>query len=236
MDTSALVKIDNVVYSFLNEKDEGLENFLRYKQIVIEGFTQEFSVKNGEGVKVYYGTVDAVNNFFIPSDCINISRAGIISNGQIHTFVKNDNLAMPDGLVCGVEVVNSDLLRGLTPPQGFNYAKGGGYDIGEYRVDMRNRVIRFRGNLAGQIMALEYRSSGISLEGESYIPVTIIPALKEYLEWVLLKRNLDSNLGRVQMAHRNYVNAKKRYILTKNSFSMRELLDAINRGKSQGVK
>jgi len=236
MDTPSLVKIDQVVLSFLNEKEEGFENYMRYKQIVIEGLTQELGVSHTEGIKVYYAVVDEVNNVYLPQDYIRYSRIGIIMNGQIYTLTKNDNILIPEGKVCGVEEVNADLLTKLNLPHALNYAKGGGYNVGEFRVDERERVIRFRGSLAGQVIVVEYRSSGVSLDTETYIPIMVVPVLKEYLEYTLMKRNPDVPESKVYRYRQQYLEARRQYIKRKNPFNMYDVMDVIDRGKTQGVK
>jgi hypothetical protein len=236
MDTPALVKIDEVVLSYINEKNEDHDNYMRYKQIIIEGLTQELGVSHNEGVRVLYAEVDDVNTVRLPSDFINYTRIGIVANGQVYTLTQNDNITIPAGMVCGVEEVNKDLLKRLRLPVSLNYAKGGGYNIGEYRLDLKDRVIRFRGNLKGEVIVVEYRSSGVSLDAETYIPIMLVPVLKEYLEYTLMKRNLDIPENKVYRYMMQYMAAKKQYIKRKNRFNIYDIMDAINRGKSQGVK
>ena len=236
MDTHGLVKIDHVVLSFLNERNEGFENYMRYKQIVIEGLTQALGVSHSEGTKIYYSVVNVVDNVYLPADYITYSRIGIVINGQIHTLTRNDRLVMPEKVVCGVEEVNRDLLEKLNLPLKLNYAKGGGYNVGEFRVDDRERVIRFRGALAGKLVVVEYKSSGISLDSQTFIPVMMIPTLKEYLEYTLIKRDRDVPEVKVERCRRQYLEAKRQYIKRKNPFNIYDILDVINQGRSQGVK
>ena len=236
MDTHGLVKIDHVVLSFLNERNEGFENYMRYKQIVIEGLTQELGVSHSEGVKVYYAIVNEVNNVHLPADYITYSRIGIVVNGQIHTLTHNNNLVMPEKVVCGVEEVNRDLLNKLNLPSVLNYAKGGGYNVGEFRVDDRGRVIRFRGALAGQLVVVEYKSSGVSLDSETFIPVMMIPPLKEYLEYTLVKRDREMPESKVARCRSQFLHARMQYIKKKNPFNIYDILDVINQGRSQSVK
>jgi hypothetical protein len=117
-----------------------------------------------------------------------------------------------------------------------NYAKGGGYNVGEFRVDDRERVIRFRGALAGKLVVVEYKSSGISLDSQTFIPVMMIPTLKEYLEYTLIKRDRDVPEVKVERCRRQYLEAKRQYIKRKNPFNIYDILDVINQGRSQGVK
>lgn len=236
MDTPALVKIDQVVLSFLNEKDEGFENYMRYKQIIIEGLTQELGVSHNEGIRVYYAVVDDVNSVLLPPDFIKESRIGIVVNGQVYTLTQNTGITFPGGQVCGVDEVNPDLLKTLNLPSSLNYAKGGGYNIGEFRVDRRERVIRFRGNLKGEVIVVEYKSSGVSLDSETYIPTMVVPVLKEYLEYTLMKRSIDVPENKVARYRKQYLEAKAYYIKRKNPFNYMDVLDVINRGKTQGVK
>ncbi len=236
MDSPALTKIDNVVFSFINERNEDIDNFMRYKQIIIELLTQDLGVSHNEGVKVFYGQVDEVNNLHLPADCINYTRIGIVVNGQVYTLTQNDKILIPEGKVCGVEEVNSALLKRLRLPMSLNYAKGGGYNVGQYRVDLKDRVIRFRGNLKGEVVVVEYRSTGLSLERETFIPIMLVPVLKEGLEYTLMKRNPDMPENKVYRYKMQYMEAKRKYIKQKNRFNIYDVMDVLNRGKTQSVR
>lgn len=236
MDTSGLVKIDDIVRSYLNETGVGLENYWPIKQIVIEGLTNELNVSHSDGIKVFYGQVNAVNILQLPGDFIKHTRIGVVLNGQVYTLTKNDNINLPDGEICGVEQVNADLLKELHIPVALNYAKGGAYNFGEFRVDDAAKRIVFRGSLQGEIMVVEYRSSGISLEGETYVSVLAVPVLKEYVDYTLIKRRNDVSEARVRRSMVQFIDAKRKFIKRKNPFNYMDVLDAINYGRSQGVK
>lgn len=235
MDTPGLVKITDVVNSYINETGESTDNFFRYLQIVIEGLTS-LNIKNTIGFKVYFTSVNSNNIIHFPSDMIKYSRIGILKDGLIYTLTKTNNLALPNGDICGVEVVADDNLNTLFLPSQLNYAQGGGYNLAAYRIDDLGRRIIFKGSLTGETVVIEYKSSGVNLSGETYIPVIIIPVLKEYLNLTITKRNKNASLGEKQQANLYFINARNDYVKTKHAFNMTEFLDAIYSGYSQGVK
>jgi hypothetical protein len=235
VDSNAQIKLGDVVHSYLNENGEAIDNFFRYLQIVIEGLTQ-LNVKTSYGVKVYFTEVNSVNIVDYPADLIQISRIGVVKEGVIWSLTQNDSIALPNGDVCGVEVVSDVNLSERHIPTSLNYAKGGGYNFADYRIDHLNRRIVFIGALTNETIVIEYKSSGISMDGDTFLPVSLLPVLKEYLNWTLTKRNKQAPQAEKQRARIDYINARNDYVKTKHAFSMDDLLDAVYSGIGQGVK
>lgn len=235
MDSSGQIKVHDIVHSYMNENAEPIDQFFRYLQIVIEGLTQ-LNIKTSYGIKVFFTSVNDINVVHFPSDLISLSRVGILYNGTIWPLTKNDMISLPDGDICGVEVVSDVNLNERAIPTSLNYAKGGAYNIGDYKIDHRDRRIIFKGNLRDETIILEYKSSGVSLDGETYLPISLLPVLKEYLHWTLIKRKKDVPNVEKQRAKIDYINARNDFVKAKHSFSLADVLDAIYSGIGQGVK
>jgi len=235
MDSSGQIKISDVVHSYMNENGEPIDQFYRYLQIVIEGLTQ-LNVKTSYGVRVYFTTVNDINVVEFPADLVKLTRVGILQDGMIWTLTKNDEIALPNGEICGVEVLVDDNLKDNPLPTSLNYAKGGSYNVADYRIDNLNRRIIFKGRLRSETIVLEYKSSGVNMDGDTYLPITTLPVLKEYLNWTLTKRRKDAPQSEKQRARIDYVNAKKDYVKSRHPFNLDDVLDAIYSGIGQGVK
>lgn len=234
MDTPGLVKLTDVVHSYLNETDQDVDSFFRYLQIVVEGLTS-LNVKTSYGAKMYFTT--PVNNIvYFPADCIMISMIGILVDGTIYSLTNDRNMALPDGDICGVEVLSDTNTNALMMPTTLNYAKGGGYNFVTYNIDKLNRRIIFQGNLADYQVVVVYKTSGVNLSGETYIPVNVVPVLKEYLNWTLTKRNPNAPSVAKRDAKIEYINARNDYVKQMHPFSVNDFLDAIYSGYGQGVK
>lgn len=235
MDTPGLVKVTEIVESYLNELGENTDNFMRYLQIAIEGITQ-LSTKNTYGVKAYFTSVSSNNIIHLPSDYITYNRIGLVRNGLIYTLTKNKDISLSDGDIAGVEVVSDENLNTLYIPSALNYAEHGAYNFATYRIDEKGRRIIFRGNLTGETIVIEYKSSGINLMGDTYVPVTMVPVAKEYLNMTITKRNKNISQAEKQASKIDFINAKNDYIKAKHTFSVDDFMDAVYSGYSQGTK
>jgi hypothetical protein len=234
MDSPAIVKISNVVMSYLNEIGQGTDDFFRLLQIVTEGLSTELNVTHAYSIKAYFTTVSSVNTVDFPSDLIKLSRVGILIDGLVYTLTKNNNIALNQGDICGVEMVADENLDAQRMPTTLNYARGGGFNIASYTVN--DRTVIFKGSLADQTIVLEYKSSGINMSGETFIPTLLIPPLKEYLNWRLTKADKSASQLSKFEAKKEFYRVKREYIKRKNPFNMHDVLDVINSGRGQSSK
>jgi hypothetical protein len=233
MDTNALIKISNVVTSYLNETNEGVDEYFRYMQIIIEG-ASKINATHAHTLKVYFTSVNEVNIAELPADCLKVSKVGIVIDGTIYSLTKNDNIALNDSETCGIQIVSDSNLDSQRMPTTLNYSQGGGFNIATYRVN--DRAIIFKGSISDYVVAIEYKSSGISLDGETFVPVIMLDVLKEYLNYTLVKRDKKASQASKYEAKIQFINERRDYIKKKNPFTRFDVLDAINSGKGQGVK
>lgn len=236
MHTNALVPMDYVVRSFMNERDDfNLDNYERYMQIIRDGYTS-MSIHRLRSVKVAYVTVNDVNIASLPPDFIDYYRIGMVFDGKVFELGLNRDLNIPKNEVCGVEGGNPDNLDGIDSPYWYEPTYSGGYNLGKYRLDMNRRLIIFDGDMASNQIVIEYISSGISITGKTFIPREVVPVLKAYLNWIIKERSDKVAMGEKMRAQQLYNIEEVRLNNFLNSFTMEEFLDAWRSGQHRGVK
>ena len=236
MDTNALITIRHAVDSYLNELGiYSKGNYKRFLNIVLEGYTN-LNIHHIRGVKTFYDTVTDINTVDLPADFIDYIRIGMIEDGKIWTLSLNEDIALPNALDCGEYEGDADGLAASDQPWYWHYSSRGGYNYGYYRVDWDLRRVVFQGDMVARQVVIEYLSSGVNMSETTFIPRELLPVLKEYLNWVVLKRDRQAPMNRIEMARRDYYTALNEYEKLNWGFSADEFLDAIRKSWKQTLK
>lgn len=228
---NAFTTIDEIIASYCNERgDYELANRKRYERIIMEGYA-DLNMNHVAYLSYYVGVVNEANILKLPEDLVDYLKIGLEINGKIWTLTRNDNIALSIPDVCGIEA-NDDynLLANKYPIWHPNMP--GGWNVAQYRVDKSPdyRRIVFDGNMMGQSVHLEYVGTGVKPSGKTYIPVQLSTTLKDYLNWVVTKRDPQAPMGRIEMARRDFINAKTQFLRTEFSMTGDEILDAFRSG------
>lgn len=235
MDSKAYITLSQVVNSYLNEVgDYTKDNFLRYLNIVIEGMS-EINMDTVMYTKNYYPVVTSTNTVSLPPDFVDYLVIGYINRGIIRTLTRNDDINIPSGEVCGIEIVDDNALSKAEIPVVHGYASGGAWNIGEYTIDYNKRRIVFKGDLMGQQLVIRYVSTGINMSEQTYIKRDMMHVLKDYLQYILAKRSVSLPEARVLRLERQYYNKLAEYKRSQWQLTKDELLDIFYSGYSQAV-
>ncbi len=230
----ALITIEQVVDSFLNERDEkSLENYRRYLRIIVEGYT-DLNINLVRIPKPYHAVVNSNNMVKLPPDYIDYIKIGVLYEGKIWTLTENKSIAFNSETINAIEI--RDETGEIEVPVWQDYTAGGGINFGEYRIDIANRRIIFYGNMKGMEIYIEYVSSGIVLSEKTYVPRDMLPLLKSYLNWIITENNQKAGINSKLRTAELYNHQYARYVQRKSSFTISELLDAIRSGYSMGPK
>lgn len=233
---NAFIPITQVVDSYLNERGEyEKENYMRYLQIVLEGYSNH-QIYNPVFIKTVELEINSANIAQLPSDYIDYVRVGVVRSGRIYTLTRNDKLYLHSNELCGVQTLadGADSVATINESVVW-YGAGGGYNFGQYRFDKGRSRIYFGGDLASYTVIMEYVSDGISTDDITYVPRPILPLLKAYLDYIISLREKDA-LGRTQMLMQIYFNEVDKFNQLTSGFTVDEFLDAVRSGYSQGAK
>jgi hypothetical protein len=236
MDTKPFVSLMNVVTSYKNEVGNyDTANDFRYLNIVKEGFT-EMNIYNTTHFQTYRGTVNSAGILSLPSDYINYILISIVYQGQLWTLTKNNSIDFTQKGACLIDVADVNNTDEIIRPQGLSYAKGGGVNVGEYRVDNKARKITFNGTMNGVEVVVDYESTGISMSEKTYIPIKLLPVLKNYLDKILAVRDTTLPEYRVKAKEVRFINSLRKYERSEKMPTPDEVLDVLRSGYSQSIK
>lgn len=232
---NALITLDHVVKSFMNERDEtDLHNFNRYKQIIIEGYS-DMNIHYTTYIEQFVGRVNEVNQMALPSDCIDYIEVAVALNGKFWPLDINNDLIINKPDNCGNVVVFSEHFSAPSK-KGFMYTARRRNVIGECKVDKRNRLIGFKGDFKGVDIYLSYISTGVEKQGQNYVEREYLPVLKSYLLWILTENDKTTSYGAKQRTEYLHGLQLEKLDLLQNNMTAHEFLSAIRDGYTQGIK
>jgi hypothetical protein len=184
MDTAALVPIEQVVTTFLFSYKKSTEDYSLYLQHACNCF-MDFNLYDGEILQTAKVTIDPnLKCINMPDDLIKFIDLVTPNKGGWWSFTQKDNIVNTTTTVGGVETRDDAQGEGAKTDVGrvVGYGATGGYNQFRCTVDMAARRI-YTDNLytANDYIVLMYVSSGINANGETKIPVFIVPMIDAYL-------------------------------------------------------
>lgn len=237
-DTPAFIPLSNVVHSFLNATGiYSKVNFKRFMIIVAENYT-DLNINGTALFKTERIVIGSTNSIPWPKDFIDYVRIGTLYNGKIFTLTKNEAIVGDYVISCGQEIPDSDLTDVINNNWAHNYTTSGGKNFLYYRSDKETRRIIFDGDGVGRTIILQYISSGVELNGDTMIPVSMLKMMRKYLHWVLMDYDMTSKYpqSKIEGARRDFVIFREEYERLDTGFTADEFIDALRQGYSQGIK
>lgn len=181
-DIATLIPLEQVVKSFINatgEKD--LSNYKRYYQIVIEAYTDIY--KELPCYDLVYRTEVGTNNVIdLPSDCVDIRRIGIVTNGRVVDLFENGDIAIPETYSGVPKVEDPNYVK----PIKYDFTQGGTYPM-NFRRNMLRREVYLQGDYMGKEVYIEYIGTGIKANDVTYIDRRLRGLIEALLQWRLEK-------------------------------------------------
>jgi len=233
-DTNAFVTIDYVVSSFLNWKGiAGVADYDRYKQILIEGFT-DLNMFHTSYYRTSIGPVNDINQMPLPSDYIDWLMVAVEENGYYWELDMNDSIITEPSILAATPTYSEHLS--LPDVQGFKYTTKRRNIKGSFSISQDKRAITFVGDFKGRNIYLLYSSSGVPVEGVVYVPRELSTVLRTYLDWQLKESNDMVPAGVTQRAEYIHGLALGSYYENKDQLSGKELMDIFRNGIQQGIK
>jgi len=247
METPNTIKLEQAVFSVMNELQEtGTERFEYYMQLAIEGY-RDISIFDSNIIRVKHIQCNKTGIYNLPSDFISYRKIGILYNGQVWTLTLNNDLSLPRHESCGEQVAEQPYMDNKYvyqyAPHYYNgtyydgmYGMGGGVNVAYYRLDLDTNQLILSPNLVGKEIIMEYKSSGISMDMETMIPVITLPAVKAYVHWrsreFLTNVPMNDKVRKQQL----YDDEVMKLRLLENKFTKDEFLDMFYSTTYQGVK
>lgn len=152
-------------------------NHMRYKQWAIRCY-QDLQFKYINQFSVANIVIDTNNVGALPSDYVRYIRIGVIIKGQVYTLSRNDNIEIkPSAGTPNTDLEDANKIAVGTwlsaPPKVYNLA--------DYRLDLENDRIIFRGDANGVTVVLEY--IGTDITENNTVPIQAREAVIAYIHW-----------------------------------------------------
>jgi hypothetical protein len=225
--------------------DYSMTKYEKFLQYCIDGY-MDLNLFTMQSVKVAYLTVKDNKTADLPSDYIKYTKIGFNNRGSFEVLGLNDDLMLTRSKDdCGNPV--NDNVNGcendtlLFPSYGYYfaphyrngqfvgelYAGAGSYTgNGMYRIDHNMRQIAFSSDLAADTIILEYKSSGVSGDGSTFIPRQCAPALIAFIHWKRREYNDKVAQSEKERLKNNYYIEFEKLRDLEFSFTIEEYLDA----------
>lgn len=234
MDTSSTVSLNYILASvknYLQVDDKQDEYFM---QLIIDCIT-DLNIFHVDisGSKTVVLPVTVLNTVDLPSDFIDYIKIGMLVNNKITSLSLNENLAMMFTEDCGEETT-PNIQTLLDYPVEHHYGVGGGYNIGEYKIDKRNHRIVINGTIPGGQVVMEYVSSGVC--ADTVVPRYAVPAIRAYVLWQRIDNDPRVPLNEKERKNHIYVTEMRRLKEFASRLTVDEIMDALYRGMRQGIK
>lgn len=241
------LKLDNIVSSYIlktGEDDRKYETFLQY---AIEG-VMELRLGAMTNVETTKLSVGENNTAPLPNDYLDYLAIGVCIDGRLASLSENSNICLTGDYECGAvsrEVITTTKNENGNSEYKFSYfnsinkydfASEGGFNSAYFRIDTANRrVVLLNDSLmSGTEIILEYISANINKD--TIIDKKARPALEAYIDDVSIKFNRRIPAGERQLAHRNYINERKKLRMKYYSFTARRYKDVVAKGYKQTPK
>lgn len=212
MDTPRLITLDEVINSLANRLDDySMENYQRYLEIAIDG-VREFNLFHTKTIKIKKVTVSDINTIDFESDWIKVIDVGIPHNGRLYTFTYDNKMLEPTAIKDGLPAQDTGEGNEIQSDYLTRAGARGGNDF-YCRINSKEGRI-FVNGYNGNDVYVRYISSGVSMDGITYIPVEAKLALVAYtyyhsIEFMDIpevrkeraRRRLKAERGKLQMLH-----------------------------------
>jgi hypothetical protein len=228
MDTNGLITLQSVVDDVANQlndfSDSNTIRFMRFGERCLSDL-HIFYLDNvtTKTLKINKN----INATPLPSDFVRLIRLGTrLSNGRLYTMTSDDTLELSnDNVLCDDK---STLNEGFQVDDGSFSTVGGYSEFGRYRVNQDEFRIEFSPDVILEEVTLEYVSSGVKIDGTTYIPLIAREAVIAYIIWKNSKSRSIPQNERMELKQEYYEELEKLNDALMPSFD--EMYDALLQG------
>lgn len=187
------ITIDEVISEFMLQRNYKPQEYAKIYKLCLSIIRSinffEYPIEN-KTVKLEMNANLIVD---LPSDFVSLIRLGVPINGKIYVFTNDEGIITTTTEVNGVETLDINYGEGvdINPPYSYGLgAKGGRNTEGYYKIDYDRKRIVFR-NVKRSEVLLEYATTGVTLDGETYIPAILTDLIKASLAYELIRYDIN---------------------------------------------
>jgi len=244
MDTPGVIKFKEIVADFLLDiGDENQEKFSWALNLALRCYT-DLNLYYLRGVSSTTLTISDNGVCELPPDYIDYTAIGVYNNGTLEMLTRKTDMYPAQDGACAERDNDSppsadDNEYMFVTGQYVNawYGKPGG-DTRKYfdlHIDTNgSKFIQFGGDLApGSEVLVEYISSGVGVDKETFVPAQAKEAILAYLDWKHEWRFGSKNAS--QVARSVYKEELRKLNSFENSVTAQELIDVFMHDRRQTI-
>lgn len=201
MYTNGFITIDSIVMQLMYRgQDYSMTNYDYWYNLAIQGLTQ-MNIFNLRTTNVAYLEVPETNIIQLPADYVDYENIGYVDKaGVFRTLTLDERLLPVPHETCGVDdsrvtrsqmFVQSTLFASATTGSAIlyggwintPYAVTGGFNTGYYNVNRLTNELYISGLVPGNVIAMQYKSSGVRVDG---ITMVRIQATEALISWMMM--------------------------------------------------
>lgn len=233
--TPAIREINSVVDGYILKKKLPQDDFFVYLVHACDCF-RNVNIRHSNAVLTTKIAVSSLGIIEMPSDMIGFGWVGVPINGEWWTFTKKSRKVMTTTTTGGVEGQDSTKGEGVDvfDDRYVTYGARGGVNAYYMNVDWSARRI-FCDGFKSDNAVLQYTSSGLVVNGGTYVPVQVEPVIDTYLDWQK-ELNAPRSLGMLQYLEEKYKDKVQELRLINFMPSNDEIRDAWDVSSTQTVQ
>ncbi len=169
-DTSGITKIEDIVDRFTFMYKVPMEDHALYLEHAC-AFYKTIRTHHAGSFKETKVAVDSLGFIDYPSDYIDLVKLYLPKDGGIWSFTRNDGLVTTTTTVDGADTFDTDYGEGtgIRDDRITSYGAVGGVNDYYYKPIDEDRQFLVSGVTSANV-TLRYKTSGLSLSGETYVP------------------------------------------------------------------
>ena len=237
-----MITLSTLVKEFLVEVSELTEHkFARYLQYGYSGL-RDFNLDTSGSITAVFLTVNSNGTVDLPSDYISFIRLGICgTDGNLHYLGHNPKMCRLSTDDCGdLEKNTGTGSSAFADAEGGHWRNdegigryfgvgGGNNKNGYYKIRSKEGYIELQNFDNGEVW-LEYLADiSRNSNGEFQVHPYLIEALKDWIQWMSIQRNLRQPANAKEMARRDYLRSKNIAQRRFASFTLEECKSVIRK-------
>ena len=244
--TPGYVTLDYVVKTVLMDLDDNsMTKYMKFLQYAINGWFK-LNLDTMDTVKIAYLEMNSNFTANLPDDFVTYCKIGVIHNGVFIPLGFNPDLIIPRRTDdCGIPInenstdcSSTDIIERhpgfafyLSPHYrggqwvGEMYGETGGKAPAQYRIDWERRQVAFDSGIGEREIVIEYKSTGIDVDGKTIVPRKVVEALTAYIHWKRVEHKDKESLAVKDRKHRLFAIEHERLRDLELAFTAEEFLD-----------
>lgn len=236
----SLISLNNIVSEVMSDiKEFTSHDRLNYLKWVIRGVDDlraTLPMHCINDFQVERLILNDVNSAELPADFIDWKVVGYDLDGVAYGLVSNPAIVKLDEPTCETPVNPNTEKKTPTIPSHFGAPAGISKNDFRIILSKASYVIQFNNKMPVSTIYVEYLSSGVSLNGETFVERQYKEALIAFVLWKRIDNDPSIPFGEKQRKERIFYDRKRELFYMRNTYTIAEIINAFRSGYAQTPK